>query len=394
MYSAVYALTVNACVALLFAVAFAVIRLSYQHQRSVEWFCASYVIGMMTPLSELAVRYFERDGVFMATSYGSLLLSTLTMPMGLAAISGRRLPWRACTLILLAGAITRAAIWGGQRDDLLYEFTFQAPFVAASALSVVVAVQVVRQRSSRLWTAVAILFASLAVYFATKPIFAHVFGSGTTAKAYATSSYALFSQATGGVLIITIGLLVLLIAVEIAMGRTIHESETDPLTGIANRRGFERGAIPMLKEAERTRSPLAVVMFDLDHFKRINDSFGHATGDDVIRAFANLLTTIASPAALVARLGGEEFVMMLDRTTLRGAWHAAQRIRGALPAIGADLPAMTVSGGIAELEIGDTLETLLHRADKRTYDAKSSGRNRICPTPELVLAEAGLRSVS
>jgi len=380
MDGAVYALIVNACVALLFAVAFAVIRFSYQHQRAVEWFCATYALGMLTPLSELGVRYSEWSAVFVATSYASLLLSTLATSLGLAAISGRPVPWRAAAVILLGGGMVRAAIWGGQRNDLLYELAFQTPFVAASALSTLVAIRTVRQRVSRLWTAVAILFGVMTAYFATKPVFASTFGSGATAKAYASSSYALFSQATGGLLIITAGLLVMLIAVEQAMGRTIRESETDPLTGVANRRGFDRAAARMIAYAARAREPLALVMFDLDHFKRVNDTYGHAAGDAVIRAFADLLLTMAPRSATVARLGGEEFVLLLDRTTLKGAWHVAQAIRDALPGV-APLPVVTTSGGIAELKPGDTLETLLDRADQRAYEAKFAGRDRIVPTP-------------
>lgn len=378
MDGAVYALIVNACVALLFAVAFAVIRFSYQHQRTIEWFCLTYALGMLTPLSELGVRYSDWSKLFVATSYASLLLSTLAMPLGLAAMSRRAVPWRTATLILIGGGVVRAAIWGGQRNDLLYELAFQVPFVAASALSALVAIGTVRQRVSRLWTAVAILFGTMTVYFATKPVFASTFKSGDTAKAYANSSYALFSQATGGLLMITAGLLVLLIAVEQAMGRTILESETDPLTGVANRRGFDRAAARMIADAERTDEPLALVMFDLDHFKRVNDTYGHATGDAVIRAFADLLLAMAPRSATVARLGGEEFVVLLDRTTLKGAWHVAQAIRNALPGI-AHLPDVTASGGIAELKPGDTLETLLHRSDQRAYAAKSSGRDCIFP---------------
>jgi len=175
------------------------------------------------------------------------------------------------------------------------------------------------------------------------------------------------------------------------MTRTILESETDPLTGVANRRGFNRAAARMIAQADRASEPLALAMFDLDHFKRVNDSYGHAAGDAVIRAFADLLLAMAPRSATVARLGGEEFVVLLDSTTLKGAWHVAQAIRNALPGI-AHLPAVTASGGIAELKPGDTLETLLDRADQRAYEAKFTGRDRIVPVPPDV-ADVPLRVV-
>ncbi len=383
---AVYALIVNALVALLFAVAFAVIRLSYPGQRQVGWYGAAYIIGMLTPLSELGVRFATWDRLFVATSYATFLLSGLAMAMGLAATARRALPWGAGGAILAGGILARIAIWGGPRNDLWYEIAYQAPFMATAALSMSIAIGAARRTDKGLWLAVAITFGFMLAHFLTKPFFAHAFGSGTTAKAYSASAYALFSQATGGVLIVMAGLFVLLVVVQAAMGETISESETDPLTAIANRRGFGRRATRMIADMRRTDMPLALIFFDLDHFKRINDTFGHAVGDAVLRAFADILRRIVSPSAVVARIGGEEFVVVLDRTTLRGAWQVAQAIRRALPEIGAALPSVTVSGGIADLLPDDTLDTLLDRADRWAYAAKVDGRNRIAP---MVDAETG-----
>ncbi|MBC7504906.1 MAG: GGDEF domain-containing protein [Sandarakinorhabdus sp.] len=381
MGGAIYVLIVNASVALLFAVAFAVIRLSYPGQRHVGWFAAVYLLGMLTPLSELGVRFTDQRNFFVAASYGSLLLSTIAMPLGLAALSDRPLPWRAAGAILAGGIATRIAIWDGPRNDLRYEIAYQVPFATATMLAMFVAISVIRHRRSRLWLVVAIVFGFMSAYFFVKPIFASVFGSGSTAAAYSASSYALFSQATGGVLIVTAGLLVLLIVVQTAMSEKTLESESDALTGLSNRRGLERHADRLIDAAQRRRVPLSVVLFDIDHFKRVNDTYGHATGDAVIQSFADLLKATAPPTAAAARVGGEEFVLLLDRTSLQGAWHFAQAIRSALPDGDANLPHITVSGGIAELQPGDTLYTLLERADRWAYAAKRAGRDQIRPEP-------------
>jgi diguanylate cyclase (GGDEF)-like protein len=186
---------------------------------------------------------------------------------------------------------------------------------------------------------------------------------------------------------------ILLVILASAIGRTTLDSETDPLTGIANRRGFDRRAAPKIAKAQTASLPLTVVAFDLDHFKEINDRHGHSTGDAVIRAFADLLRASLPASALIARTGGEEFVVLLDHTTMHGAWQVAEAIRYALTVTGAHLPPVTVSGGIAELETGDRLMTLLDRADAWTYAAKADGRNRVCPalksSIEGVLAIAG-----
>jgi diguanylate cyclase (GGDEF)-like protein len=378
---AVTIIILNACVALLFAVAFLIVRLSYPQLPNTTWFVAVYLVGMLTPIGELGVRFFDQNAVFVVASYLALLLSMLFMAFGLCAIAGRPLPWRAAAVILVGGIITRAAIWGGQRDDLGYEFIFQLPFAVSAALLAAVAIGVAKRGGGRLWRGLAAVFGFMFIHFLTKPIFAAMLGSGSTAKAYAGSSYALFAQATGGALIITAGLLVMLIVAQTAMGRTMLLSETDPLTGIANRRGLARQSALMIAEARRENSALAIVLFDLDHFKAINDSHGHASGDAVIKAFADLLLQASPQTAAIARLGGDEFVVFLDRTTPQAAWQFAWGIRKALVNVGRHLPVVTVSGGIAGLEAGDDLDLILRRADDWAYVAKQQGRDRIRPMP-------------
>lgn len=380
MDGAVYALLLNTLVALLFAASFAVIRLSYPGQDQTTWFCVAFLIGMLTPLSELGVRFGDHQIFFMAASYATLLLSFLALAMGLAAFSGQRLPWRTAGGIFAFGIISRVAIWGGTRDNLGYEIVYQAPFAAGAVLGTIVAGKAVRRGGGKLWLGLTGTFGFLVLYQMLKPFLASAFGSGANAVAYASSRYALFSQATAGVLIVTIGLLIMLIVVQAAMGQTLRESESDVMAGIANRRGFERKSAIIMAEAQRTGLPLSVIVFDLDRFKAINDSHGHSAGDVVIKAFSNALKTHAPPSAVIARLGGDEFVMVLDRTALRAARQVAEAVRRATIDIGSPLPVVTVSGGVAELEAGETFEALLKRADSWAYAAKNNGRNQILPT--------------
>jgi diguanylate cyclase (GGDEF)-like protein len=392
MNSAVYTLAVNVCVAFLFASVFAVIRLSYPRQRGAGWFCTTYLIGMLTPLSELAVHFAGWPTTFALASYGSFLMSVLTMPLGLSAVGGRALPWRTVGAIAAWGVVARIAIWGGTRDHIVYELIYQSAFIAGAALSLFVAIRIMRKDGGLLWWSVVFVFCLIVMHFATKPFFAVYLGSGANDKAYTSSLYAIFSQATGGVLIIAAGLQVLLVILATAIGRTTLDSETDPLTAIANRRGFDRQAAQKIAKAQSAGLPLTVVAFDLDYFKQINDRHGHSAGDAVIRAFADLLRASLPASAVIARTGGEEFVVLLDRTTMHGAWQVAETIRYALAVPDGHLPPATVSGGIAELQPGDTVATLLDRADAWTYAAKAEGRNRVCPEVEQSLA--GLLAVA
>lgn len=159
----------------------------------------------------------------------------------------------------------------------------------------------------------------------------------------------------------------------------------DPLTGLNNRRYFMMSASEHLRLANRNRHPFCILMVDLDHFKRINDTFGHGTGDQVIRLTADVLRHELRASDILARFGGEEFIACLPETELEAAAVAAERIRSNLE--GSSLPAaqgdgallrVTASLGIAAARVGsESLEELIERADQALYEAKHGGRNRV-----------------
>ena len=383
MSGAIYALIVNICVAVLFAVTFAVLRASYPQQRSTGWFLATYAVGVLAPLSELGVRFTATPLLFTATSYLALVVSMLCFTRGVAALTERRRAGAAAPVIAGLALIGRLLLDDRSRNTIGYGLVYQFPFYAMLLLCTTMAIGAVRRQRDPWWAALGVVFAITASYFAVKPFFAAAFGSGETMRDYAASSYALFSQAVGGLLTITTALSVLLMIVRAILRTTRAESETDMLTGIANRRGFERRATASIALSRRYGEAMAAIMLDLDHFKQINDRFGHATGDAVLHAVGQVLVRTVPRDALVARLGGEEFVVLLHRTDLRGAEATAEAIRTAVTRLGRALPWVTVSGGIAELRPHDTLVTLLDRADRHAYDAKQAGRDRIYPVPSI-----------
>ena len=168
-------------------------------------------------------------------------------------------------------------------------------------------------------------------------------------------------------------------AARLGMLRTLQSTEvqasTDPLTGLLNRRSFEEAAEALL---ESDNAP-SLVMFDLDHFKRLNDTFGHQAGDRALRLFARVLERGIKRDDLACRLGGEEFVVLLRDCSSADAVRVVDRIREALERAlsEATVPAFTFSAGIASVpEHCAHLEKLLHLADAALYTAKRSGRNR------------------
>ena len=166
-------------------------------------------------------------------------------------------------------------------------------------------------------------------------------------------------------------------ALEAANAELDRQARIDPLTGLLNRRGMEERFCDLMATARRKHSPLGVVMIDIDHFKRINDSHGHAAGDTALTTLAGLLKRRLRESDVVARLGGEEFVALLPDTSASAALLLAGQLVQAVAGTDIDpVGRMTISCGVAQAHIGhDTPDSLLRRADEALYRAKSGGRN-------------------
>jgi diguanylate cyclase (GGDEF)-like protein len=154
---------------------------------------------------------------------------------------------------------------------------------------------------------------------------------------------------------------------------------TDDLSGLMNRRTFDEVLERELHRCERLNEPVSVLLIDLDHFKEINDNYGHQMGDEVIRRVSQLLCINTRAMDAVARYGGEEFAMILKGMQLHQAESIAERLRTQIEAmVGLPEPIrVTASIGIAVKGVGDTVTSIIHRSDKALYLSKRSGRNRV-----------------
>lgn len=374
-------LAVNIAVGSLFAAGYAIIAFTNASQRAALWFALSYLIGMVTPVTDFIGGVLGASEITDVISYVAFLVASLFITASLAIFYQRRPPWIAIAAILAFGLGMRAWIWNAERDTLAYGFAYQSCYVLASLLAARTTFSI--DRKSPLHLALAAVWVVIAAHFALKPFAAMTLGSGRTFADYTETTYAMISQSSSGVLLVAAGLLLLLIVAQKAISESQMDSETDPLSRLTNRRGFDRLAEAALTRSRRTGLPLAVALFDLDHFKRVNDTFGHATGDSVIAGFASILRATAPGAAVTARQGGEEFVMLIEGATAEAAWLSAEAVRIRTAAgLGADLPAMTVSAGVAQLRADEGLSDLLRRADQAAYDAKHTGRNRVARAAE------------
>jgi len=192
--------------------------------------------------------------------------------------------------------------------------------------------------------------------------------------------------------LVVAALLTLLVAIVVAgrlarplrtmVGDLSHRADADALTGLANRRLLDERLRDEVERAARYETHLALVLLDIDDFKRINDRYGHPCGDDVLQAVARVLNNSVREIDLVGRFGGEEFAVILPGTAAVGGVRVAEQIRDALTTLELVAPngddvAVTASFGVADFPEAPTLEELVERADSRLYRAKQSGKNRV-----------------
>jgi diguanylate cyclase (GGDEF)-like protein len=157
-----------------------------------------------------------------------------------------------------------------------------------------------------------------------------------------------------------------------------HAAQTDELTGLKNRRAFFKQAEQTYEHCKSNRAPLSVLMLDIDHFKRINDSYGHQAGDEVLRQIGAVICASIRDVDLCGRLGGEEFAMLLANASISAAQATAERLRQAIARLVCEhVDGITASIGVAAMGAADeNVHTLLNNADQALFRAKAQGRNR------------------
>ena len=327
MSAAGFVLAINIFVAGLFTAAFGTVAWRNRSAIRARWLAIAYSIGMANAALEFILPTMQDPALLNLTVFTVALSAFLVSVIGLARHYGTPVPWQALVLLSIAVLV----------------------FLLVSGLQ-----------------------------FVAKPFLALSMGDPGTAD-YLHSLYGAYSQTLTAFLLIATGVLMLLIIVRDEMAAITLRSETDKLSGLWNRRGFENHTERALVLARKASLPSALVVADLDHFKHINDTLGHAWGDTVITAFARLLTDNAEPRMVVARQGGEEFAVLLPGANLATARLYAEGVRVAFSGIGPQLgiSALSASFGVVQLLPHDDLSDTLRRADQALYEAKKSGRNRV-----------------
>ena len=395
MGSAGFVLAINLFVAGLIAVTFTTIAVHDPRRISARWMALAYTIGMANPMTEFVIATFGSSLLLVEIAFAVPLVALATLNIGIANKYAVRIPWVAMATVLL---VSLAICWGIQdmpRQSFMRMLLYQFPFFAMQAIAVGIIGQAINRRG--LDNLLMGLLAASSLHFLCKPfIFLAFGGTGATPADYLGTRYALLSQSMGTVFVVAIALALLVILVRDILLDAATRTETDPLSGLLNRGGFERYARAAIDSASRLGMPVSLVVSDLDRFKSINDTFGHASGDGVIAAFAEFLRSSITEHQLAGRIGGEEFAVLLPGTNMVAARLFAEGARSAFSTASiAGLPdtrRVTASFGVAEYVAGESFSDLFARADKALYLAKESGRDcvKIAQRPDMRKMSDGL----
>jgi diguanylate cyclase (GGDEF)-like protein len=375
MNGALFFLAANFLVAAFFSALFAAVAKRCRAPAAALLLSAGFAIASLSAVCEVLVAYTDVPRLFAISAFASVLVGMVFIRAGVGELYGRRVRKPLAVAFVGLSVLLSYTIYGLPRGEPIQAILYQTPFAIAILSSAFVVLSSRRRLMIDRFLGGILLLTGL--HFFAKAAMAVLVGAGSTARDYIHTNYALISQSATAVLIVAVGLTLLAVLVLEIMAAHQSDSETDALSGLANRRGFDRGVRTIFAAAPRGTH--TVVVCDLDHFKLINDTCGHHVGDLVIQGFGRLLRRHAPQDAIVARFGGEEFAIFLPSTAAEVAVLFAQTLQSATVAM-ADLPTglnVTASFGVSSLTSAGDLGEALRRADIALYEAKAAGRNRV-----------------
>lgn len=305
-------------------------------------------------------------------------IGTLAMCWGLARRVGQRVPMGVFAAILLV--VTIVIIAGS------YGTNMNVRLVAINSgygLMMALTTQLLTRSGEReiVDRAVTWLLGITSAQFFVRPMMAMIMSGPMSAETYRDSdSYAMWMLTMGVVsLLLALSLVAAVVYDQLRAERS--SAERDHLTGLKMRRAFEDEAMRMIDENGDRRTPVSMIVADIDHFKSVNDTFGHQAGDEAIAAFGMLIDDTVRDTDICGRVGGEEFCILVWNCELGPAHRLAERLRRGfgdteLEALGEGVR-LTASFGVAQWREGEGYGKLFARADKALYEAKESGRNKV-----------------
>jgi diguanylate cyclase (GGDEF)-like protein len=351
-----------------------------------EWFAANAALTAALPL--LLARNRIPDLISVVVANALIALAGATLYAGFARFLNRSVQW---PWLLACTAATGAAIfyWRYIVDSIPMRVMISATFTAAVCMAI--AVIAVRHRRVSHASYPHLATAILATIFAASSAARGLYFStlhGTSSPLMFDTSANVILLCVGAATMPALSMCAILMVHDSLLMEARNAANHDFLTGALSRKGFEAVTRKRFAQSDENNQPLSLLIVDLDRFKAINDTFGHAGGDTVLRGFVEAMRRNLHPDDLLGRLGGEEFAILLPRATFGEAQTIANRLR----VEASNFPVMTeagpcrysISGGLAFRMQGESLDQLSMRADRALYQAKVSGRNKVCVSDSVM----------
>lgn len=386
MHTSIFIVLLNPALSLMLAVTFAVLWLQPKARPYLAALAAGHVavgLGFLLQYVQLPIGFYPTK--FISNVF--LMCGSVLMASAVIARAGRPVPF--VPLLGLAGAGLCGFLW----------FTLQQPFLAGRILStclamggmgLIVSWNLYRHKNK---TVIDKLLLGLSLFIAVNmvtvtPVLLATTGRYISYDGYYQSTFWTSTMLTHAVQAVLISICLIIGATTETLESLRREAHTDPLSGLLNRRGFEERALPLVRQARTAGTPLCLILADLDHFKRVNDLYGHGVGDSVIVAFSRLIGENGEAGAVVGRTGGEEFALLMPGRDVSVVRLFAEGLRvsvcqARLAGVPEAVGTVSASFGVAGLLPHEDLSDLFRRADEALYEAKRDGRNRVKVAPPV-----------
>ncbi|MDE1566906.1 GGDEF domain-containing protein [Aquabacter sp. P-9] len=377
MNSALFLLVINMAIGLCFAAGF--LALGYRAStRLGQWCAAGFLAATATAATEALSFTLPAPRLVSALSFGFLMLAAVLIVAGVRTCYRSNASNRGLFVFgIILVVINPLVIYDLPRGTWQHALAYQLPFATVFAWG---SVSVLARGRRGVDVAVGIVLLAVAVHFLAKGVLGPMVGGKQApgVQDYVFSLYAYYSQTLGSVLSLAMGMsLMALLTVEV-MTEHARRLQKDALSGLRNRSAFFADAAEALARLPFGQTA-AIIICDLDHFKSINDRFGHAAGDEVITGFGRLLSAMAARDGIAGRIGGEEFCLFLPGAGVEDSKAVVERLRSGLATARFDLlpegSSVTASFGIAFSQASESCADAVRRADLALYRAKAEGRN-------------------
>ncbi|GAB5488101.1 MAG: GGDEF domain-containing protein [Parasphingorhabdus sp.] len=359
-----------------FAILFAALFIYDRKERTSYWIAIAFTSGLSAFLFDLGRSLFNPTGFDVLAKLFFWGFS-IAWTMGIKEYLREELPFKVTGMIVVVGGFF--LFWFSAIENDIIVRSIASSITAGSILAVGLP-SLWRHKSNPIETALFIASAGLcALYFIRPTVVYGILGHSYTVSSYGSSSYASLLHASSALFALACGATILLAIGHKMIDKHLRESVRDPLTKLRNRRGLDQY---VTRELEGPRSVgRAILIVDLDHFKQVNDRYGHEVGDQVLVRSATELDNLVKGLGVVSRIGGEEFVVILDKLKSEDIHTIAQHIRLSMgmithPEIG-ERSSVTASVGLALISGQESFSMALRRADQALYKAKTSGRNQL-----------------